>query len=183
MKDFSHPGYRERRLVDVNDVLGKAVVLSRNEWKYKAEVEAAYDPHLPEVLGVAGDLSQVFLNLIVNAAQAIDEKPAAGAPRNTIHVSTSHDDTWVTITVRDTGVGIPKEKFQLIFEPFYTTKDVGKGTGQGLAIVRAAVVDRHAGQIDVASEVGVGTTFVVRLPAARGGSPVFEDEPVVPPAA
>lgn len=185
MKDFSHPGYRERKLVDVNDVLAKAVVLSRNEWKYGADVSASYDPALPHVLGVGGDLSQVFLNLIVNAAQAIDEKgPNAGGEKGRIEIATSHDERWVTITIRDTGVGIPREKYQTIFEPFYTTKDVGKGTGQGLAIVRAAVVDRHRGEIALDSELGVGTLFTIRLPAARaGGSRVFDADEELRPSA
>lgn len=184
MKDFSHPGYRERKLVDVNDVLAKAIVLSRNEWKYKADVDASYAPDLPHVLGVAGDLSQVFLNLVVNAAQAIDEKPlASDNAKGRIDVRTTHDDRWVTITIRDTGVGIPRDKYQTIFEPFYTTKEVGKGTGQGLAIVRAAVVDRHNGEVAVESELGVGTTFQVRLPVARGATPLAFSEGQPPSAA
>jgi signal transduction histidine kinase len=105
-------------------------------------------------------LDQVFINLLVNAAQAITDK-------GTITVTTRNDATHVIIAISDTGAGIPKEKLKKIFDPFYTTKPVGKGTGLGLNVVYN-IVKRHRGSISVKSEVGKGTTFTLRLPLNRG---------------
>jgi two-component system NtrC family sensor kinase len=115
---------------------------------------------LPEVLCHVGDLNQVFLNLLVNAADAMQGKPERGE----IRISTRVDGPVAVISIADNGSGIPKKLQQVIFEPFFTTKEVGKGTGQGLALARAVVVDKHGGTIDVHSEPGEGTEFVLRLP-------------------
>jgi len=108
-----------------------------------------------------GDINQVVLNLVVNAAHAIS---AAGADRGTVTVSTRVDGEHVVISVADTGTGMPPEVAERVFEPFFTTKEVGKGTGQGLALCWSLVVDRHGGTISLESEPGVGTTFHIRLP-------------------
>jgi signal transduction histidine kinase len=124
-----------------------------------------------------GEFNQVILNLIVNAAHAIaDVVGKEGAKKGTIRVQTRNCPDWVEIRVRDTGSGIPEKVRARIFDPFFTTKEIGKGTGQGLAIARSVVVDKHDGSIDFETEEGKGTTFIIRLPhdakalAAKAGS-------------
>ncbi|HXP95930.1 MAG TPA: ATP-binding protein, partial [Telmatospirillum sp.] len=127
-----------------------------------ATVEQRFDPSLPEVLCHAGEMNQVFLNLIVNAVHAIEGsgKPLPGL----IVIETACDADCAKIRISDNGTGIPEAIRDKIFDLFFTTKEVGKGTGQGLAICRDVVVAKHNGRIDVESEVGVGTTFTIRLP-------------------
>jgi PAS domain S-box-containing protein len=162
MKEFSHPGSEERQAIDLNRAIESTVTVARNEWKYVAEVELALDASLPCVPCHAAELNQVFLNLIVNAAQAI------GGCRRTekgkIRISTRRDGDFVLVTVADDGPGIRADVLPRIFDPFFTTKEVGKGTGQGLAIARSVVVDKHGGTIDVESVEGAGATFQIRLP-------------------
>jgi two-component system, NtrC family, sensor kinase len=175
MREFSHPGTEERTATDANQAIGSTLVVSRHEWKYVAEVETRLAPDLPLVPCLAGEINQVFLNLIVNAAQAIGEKVKAGgssAPKGRIVISTRQDGAWVEIAIQDTGPGIPPEVLPRIFDPFFTTKPVGAGTGQGLAIAHAVVVETHGGSISVESDDGRGATFFVRLPVQPGGAPV-----------
>ncbi|MCL6503658.1 MAG: PAS domain S-box protein [Pirellulales bacterium] len=165
MKEFSHPGVDTPVLASLNDAVRTTVTVSRNEWKYVAEVELHLDPELPEIECLPGPLNQVILNLVINAAHAIEKVlPRASAEKGTIHISTSSGPDSVELRVSDSGCGIPPEIRDRVFDPFFTTKEVGKGTGQGLAIARNVVVDKHGGSISFESEVGRGTTFVVRLP-------------------
>jgi two-component system, NtrC family, sensor kinase len=166
MRDFAHPG-EEKVLMDLNRAIETTVVVARNEWKYVAEVVTDLDPDLPAVTCVPGEFKQVILNLLVNAAQAIAEVVGDGSSgKGTITIRTGRSDDAAEIEIRDTGAGIPEKIRDRIFEPFFTTKDVGKGTGQGLSIAHAAVVKHHGGTIAVTSEVGKGTSFLIRLPAA-----------------
>jgi signal transduction histidine kinase len=174
MKEFSHPGTEERRPVDLNGIIDSAVVLSRNEWKYAAELELELAPDLPPVPCLPGDISQVILNLVVNAAHAVSDagrRPlkGKGAVRGRIRIATRLDGAVAEIRVEDDGVGIPEELQERIFDPFFTTKEVGRGTGQGLAIARSVVAEKHGGRIAVSSEVGRGSCFRVRLPLGGGG--------------
>lgn len=165
MKDFSHPGGREKTLTDINKAIETTITISRNEWKYVSDVKTDLDPNLPLVACLPDELNQVILNLIVNASHAIGEVVTEGtSERGAITISTGCDGRMVEVTVSDTGSGIPRDIQDRIFDPFFTTKEVGRGTGQGLAIVRAIIVERHAGTIDVRSTQGCGTTFVMRLP-------------------
>jgi len=111
-----------------------------------------------------GELNQVILNLVINAAHAIADANAGSEKLGTIQVSTRRDGEHVEIAVRDSGTGIPAEIREKIFDPFFTTKEVGKGTGQGLAIVHSVVVEKHGGSIHLDSTVGKGTTFTLRIP-------------------
>ncbi|MDD3311594.1 ATP-binding protein [Pseudodesulfovibrio sp.] len=163
MKNFSHPGEEEARPVDINRAIENTVIVTRNEWKYAADLETRLAPDLPLVTGFPGGLNQVLLNIIINAAHSIAGNEATG-DKGLITVATSVDGSFVEVRITDTGCGIPKENLPKIFDPFFTTKEVGKGTGQGLAIVHDIVVEKHGGTIDVESEVGVGTTFIARLP-------------------
>ena len=168
MKELSHPGPVEKACVDINRAIESTVMVSRNEWKYVADVEMNLQPDLPPVPCVAGELNQVILNLIVNAAHAIADKVKDSAQKGSIQISTSAGDAFVEIRVRDSGAGIPESIRSKIFDPFFTTKPIGKGTGQGLAIAHSVIVQRHQGTLRFESEPGRGTTFVIQLPLARG---------------
>jgi len=141
--------------------------VARNEVKYVADVETEFGD-LPLVVCNIGDLNQVFLNLLVNAAHAIGEAVNGTGEKGRIRVRTVSEGGTVLVTISDTGCGIPEANRAKVFDPFFTTKEVGRGTGQGLAIARSVVVDRHKGTLTFESEVGKGTTFYVRLPVDPG---------------
>jgi len=164
MKEFAHPGSHEKAMVDLNKAIESTVVVARNEWKYVAELQTNLDSSLPPVLCLVGEFNQVVLNLIINATHAIADTVKGTGKKGTITISTAHTDDSVEIRIADTGGGIPEAIRHKIFDPFFTTKGVGKGTGQGLAIARSVVVDKHGGTIRVESDVGKGTAFIIRLP-------------------
>ena len=164
MKEFSHPGTREKIPLDLNHAIQSTITVARNEWKYVAELETDFDPDLPLVACLPGEFNQVILNLIVNAAHAIADVVGPDGARGTIHIQTRQCSCGVEIRVRDSGGGIPAHVRPRIFDPFFTTKEIGKGTGQGLAIARSVIVDKHHGTIDFETTEGVGTTFILRLP-------------------
>lgn len=165
MKEFSHPGSEEKRAVDLNKAVEATVTISRNEWKYVADIDLHLDPGLPMVVCIAGEINQVLLNLLVNAAHAIAEAQQRDAKkRGEITISTLHEGNWAEIRIRDSGAGIPVAVRDRIFDPFFTTKEVGKGTGQGLTLAQTVVVKKHSGRIWFETDPGQGTTFFVRLP-------------------
>jgi len=165
MKEFSHPSAGIKEPVDLARLIDTTVTVARNEWKYAADVEVDHDDALGPVQCLRDELSQVVLNLVVNAAHAVSEATGDGQRgKGTIRIASRRDGDWAEVTVTDTGCGIPPQSLDKIFEPFFTTKPVGKGTGQGLAIAHDIVVNKHGGTIDVRSEVGVGSTFVIRIP-------------------
>jgi PAS domain S-box-containing protein len=162
MKEFSHPGSASKSLIDINRALDTTLTVSTNVWKHVATVEKRFDPDLPPVPCLGGEMNQVFLNLIVNAAHAIE---ASGKPLpGRITLSTANCADHVEIVVADSGTGIPPAIRDKIFDPFFTTKDVGKGTGQGLAICRDVVIVKHGGSIRVEGAEGEGAVFVIGLP-------------------
>jgi two-component system NtrC family sensor kinase len=163
MKDFAHADQREQSPADINQAISTTLVVARNEYKYFADVETEFDG-LPPVVCHPGDINQVLLNLIVNAAHAIEEVLSERGGRGRIHIRTLLEGDWVRIDVADNGAGMLEEAREHIFEPFFTTKPVGKGTGQGLAIARSIVVEKHGGSLSFQSARGKGTTFTVRLP-------------------
>ena len=167
MKEFSHPSTKEKVLTDLNHAIETTLTVARNEYKYVADVVTDLDPGLPRVPCLPGEFNQVVLNLIVNAAHAIGDvvKNTEGS-KGTIKISTRQEGPWAEIRISDTGTGIPEAIRDRIFDPFFTTKDVGKGTGQGLAIARATVVNKHHGQLTFETAIGQGTTFIIRLPLA-----------------
>lgn len=174
MKEFSHPGSALPEPVDLNETIRSAVTVSRNEWKYVAELEQVLDPLLPPVTCHRQAISQVLVNLIVNAAHAIEQRGATDARRR-IEVTSRVEGEYALVGIRDEGIGIPEENMGKIFDQFFTTKEVGKGTGQGLAMAWRTVVEGHGGRIEVESEPGVGTLFTLCLPlrgvASVEGSP------------
>jgi PAS domain S-box-containing protein len=155
LKDFAHPGEHELRYADINKNLESTLNVVWNELKYKTTVTKDYGD-LPEVQCYPHQLNQVFMNILVNAAQAIKDQ-------GEISISTRSDNCQVEIKIGDTGSGIPTENLSRIFDPFFTTKEVGKGTGLGLNIAYK-IIKEHKGTIDVESEVGTGTTFIIRIP-------------------
>ena len=162
------PKYRvSGACVDLNHAIETTLTVARTEWKYIADVVTDFDSNLPPIPCLPGDINQVILNLVVNAAHAIGDavKKTEGA-KGTIKISTKLDGNWAEIRISDTGTGIPEEIRHRIFEPFFTTKEVGKGTGQGLAIARSTVVSKHGGQLYFESTMGRGTTFIIRLPTS-----------------
>jgi PAS domain S-box-containing protein len=164
MKEFAHPDSAEHAPADLNQGLRTTLIVASNEYKYDAVVSMQAGD-MPLVKCNLGELNQVFLNLIVNAAHAIrDSGKDAGS--GCIDVATRVDGDCAEIAIGDNGCGIAPENLEKIFDPFFTTKEVGRGTGQGLAIARSIVVDKHGGDISVESNVGVGTRFVLRLPIA-----------------
>ncbi len=163
LKEFGHPGQTEMASADLVQAIQNTVTVARNEWKYVADVVTDLDP-LPPVLCHVGSLNQVFLNLLVNAAHAIGDVVGQSGEKGTIRLGARVEDAWVHITVEDTGSGIPEAVQPRIFDPFFTTKEVGRGTGQGLAIARSIVVDKHGGRIRFDTTPGVGTTFHLHLP-------------------
>jgi len=170
MKEFAHPDQSEMACADLNRALQTTLAVAKNEYKYVAEVTTDFGC-LPPVLCHVGDLNQVFLNLIVNAAHAVGDVVGKGGSKGTIRITTCQEGDSARIDVADTGSGIPEAIRPRIFDPFFTTKEVGKGTGQGLAIARSIVVTKHHGSLTFESEVGKGTTFTIRLPIGNARAP------------
>jgi signal transduction histidine kinase len=164
MRQFAHPG-GELQAIDLNDAIAATLVVARNEYKYVADLETEFGA-LPPVECLPGELNQVVLNIVVNAAHAIAEVVGTSGARGTLHVATRRVGDDVVIAIRDTGAGIPETIRHRIFDPFFTTKEIGKGTGQGLAIARSVVVDKHHGKLTFESEIGRGTTFTIQVPLA-----------------
>jgi len=164
MKRFSHPGGQDKRAVDINKAVQSTLTVSHNEWKYVADGVTDLASDLPPVICLPGDLNQVLLNIIINAAHAIADKVAGTGDKGRITVTTRLEDDKVVIAIADTGTGVPDDVREKIFDPFFTTKEVGKGTGQGLAIAYDIVVNKHGGTLTFDSEVGKGSTFFIRLP-------------------
>jgi len=164
MKEFSHRGRAEKTPVNLNHAIESTILISRNEWKYVADMTTGFDADLPPVPCVAGEINQVVLNLIVNAAHAIADVVKDSGKKGAIHVSTRHNEGWAEIRVRDSGTGIPEAIRSKVFDPFFTTKEVGKGTGQGLSIAHSVIVQKHSGRLTFDTQCGIGTTFLIQLP-------------------
>ncbi|MBU1699223.1 MAG: PAS domain S-box protein [Candidatus Eisenbacteria bacterium] len=165
MKEFSHPGSDTMQLTDINKSIQSTITVATNHWKYVADLKTDFDPQLTAVPCFPGEINQTVLNLIVNAADALEsirKKDSDG--KGLIQISTKFDPPWAEIRVKDTGGGIPKKIQDNIFDPFFTTKEVGKGSGQGLAIAYATIINKHKGSISFETEPGVGTTFIIKLP-------------------
>lgn len=177
MKGFSESGQTQ---VDLNRAIENTLVVSRNEWKLVADVVTDFDRDLPPINCRPGELNQAILHLIVNAAHAVADAQRGGSPeirrggspeKGTITVTTRRDGDRAEIRIADTGTGIPEEIRSRVFDPFFTSKEVGRGTGQGLAVARSVVTKSHGGTIDFETEVGRGTTFIIRLPICCESSP------------
>lgn len=184
MKAFSHPGTGSKCGVDLNQAIENTLTVCRNEWKYVAELVTDLDADLPPVYCLPNEINQVVLNLLINASHAIADVVGDGSARKgRITVRTRRDGDWAEILVEDTGTGIPEPIQAKVFDHFFTTKEVGKGSGQGLTIAHNIVTEKHRGTITFETQVGQGTTFIVRLPigdpaeAATGQTATLETAP------
>ena len=171
MKIFAHPGMMEKESTDINKEIEKTITITRNEWKYVAEMITDFDSSLPLVPCYRAEFNQLILNLIVNAAHAVAEaKKDNPSQKGRIRIRTQYEDHWAKIYIADTGAGIPEAIRHKIFDLFFTTKGPGKGSGQGLAISHSVIVEKHNGTLDLETREGKGTTFIIGLPMAAGPS-------------
>ncbi len=170
MKEFSHPDSADKTGTDLNKAIESTITVARNEWKYVAEMATDFDETIPPVVCYAGEVNQVILNLVVNAAHAIKDK-VNGNEKGKITIRSRNRGRFAEIAIADTGMGIPEEIQSRIYEPFFTTKEVGKGTGQGLALAYSVIVKKHQGKLWFETEKGKGTTFFVQLPFETAGHP------------
>jgi len=167
LKEFAHPNSPDLAPADLNRAIETSVVVSRHEWKYVAQLATELDPALPSVPCIVDEFNQVILNLVINSAHAIaDALKERGGTQGRIVIRTRAEPDWAVVEIEDTGTGIAPGIRDRIFEPFFTTKPPGKGTGQGLAVVRTVIVNHHHGRIDLESAPGQGSKFILRLPLA-----------------
>jgi PAS domain S-box-containing protein len=171
MKEFSHPGVNQKNAVDINKAVSSTITVARNEWKYVANLETDFDPEVASVPCMPGEFNQAILNILVNAAHAIEETVDSDkGEKGTIHVSTRKCDNKVEIRIRDNGPGIAEDIRNRVFDPFFTTKDVGRGTGQGLSIAYDVIVNKHQGSLTFETEEGCGTEFLICIPLHAVGN-------------
>ena len=168
MRNYTHPDGREMVAVDLNEAIAGTLTIAHTEYKYVAELETDFG-ELPLVTCHIGEINQVIINLVVNAAHAISDVVGTTGKKGRLTVRTWCDGLDVVVAIHDTGGGIPASIRDRVFDPFFTTKEIGKGTGQGLAISRSVIVDKHGGSLTFESKSGEGTTFQIRIPT--DGSP------------
>ncbi len=165
MKSFSHiESSQTLQLINLHEALNSSLIISRNSYKYVAEIETDFANDVGFIECYPNELNQVFLNLIINAAHAIEEKQAG---MGLIHIATQKSGDRVEVLIRDNGAGIPPEIQEKVFNLFFTTKPVGKGTGQGLSLSHSIIVEKHHGNLFFTSDIGVGTTFHIQLPCKQ----------------
>ena len=176
MKNFSHPGGASIERTDINALIRSTIEVCRNRWKYVSELTTELDEQIPDVPVLASEFNQVVLNLIVNAADAIGEmrETSGQSELGQIRVTTTANKTHAIIRVIDNGPGMPSHVRDRVFDPFFTTKAVGKGTGQGLALSRSIIVNRHGGELNVDSKAGSGACFTIRLPLTMAEKPAAD---------
>ncbi|MBC7977544.1 MAG: hypothetical protein H7138_21420 [Myxococcales bacterium] len=169
MKIFAHDK-REMAEIDLREAIESTLAIARHEYKYVADLELHLEA-VPRVTCLGGEINQVILNIIINAAHAIEDVVAGSERRGKIGIALRQVDSAVVLSISDTGAGIPEHVREHIFEQFFTTKPVGKGSGQGLALCRSVIVDKHRGALTFESQPGVGTTFHVQIPIRPQATP------------
>ena len=167
MQDFARPALGKKTFVELQPAIESTLIIGSSIWKNIAEIETSFQADMPPLLGFRDELNQVILNLLINATHAIADATQHSNKLGKITIQTCTRGDWTEIKISDTGTGIPAAIRHRIFEPFFTTKEVGKGTGQGLAVAYSVIVDKHKGKLDFTTEVGRGTTFIIRLPRQR----------------
>lgn len=169
MKSFSHQGMQNKAITDINKSITDTITISRNEWKYNSEVITDFEEPELFIECLPAELNQVFLNMLINSVHAVQTEINSGnIKKGKIIFSTKKTGRFVEIKISDNGCGIPKRIIERIYDPFFTTKDVGVGTGQGLAISHTIITEKHGGTINVESEPKKGTTFTIYLPIESG---------------
>ena len=171
MKEFAHPDTRQMTPLDFNRAITSTLTIASHEYTLVADAELDLTP-LEPVTCHPGEVNQAVLIMIVNAAHAIADQHKATGQRGRIRLSTRSEGDLAHLAISDTGGGIPEAIRERIFDPFFTTKEVGRGTGQGLAIAWSIIVDKHHGTLGFTTEVGVGTTFHIRLPFTPSPRPL-----------
>jgi len=166
MRNFAHPNMEENQAADINQMLIDTLTIARSTYKYVADLEIELQ-QLPPVVCQQGNLNQAFLNIIVNAAHAIEEQFNIDGKKGRITVKSALKNNGVKISISDTGSGISKENHNRVYDPFFTTKEPGMGTGQGLSISRKIIVDQHGGTLKFETQMGKGTTFRIRIPVKK----------------
>lgn len=176
LKEFAHPGGREKTFIDVNRAIASTISVTQNEWKYVAELETDLDESLPTVPVIADEFNLAVMNIIINAAHAIEEaQQGRSESTGNIRISSRLVGSSVEVRIADSGTGIPPRNRDKIFDPFFTTKEVGKGTGQGLSLAYKSIVEHHGGQLTFETELGRGTEFIITLPLERSTGPSLHD--------
>jgi two-component system NtrC family sensor kinase len=165
MRSFAQPSNGKKEMTSLRDLALVASEVTRNEWRHVATLDVDIDEDLT-VPAVRDELGQVFLHLIVNSAHALHDRHGASGGMGSISIHGERKGAFAELTVSDDGAGIAQEHLSRVFDAFFTTKPVGKGTGQGLSVAWSTVVDDHGGSMDVQSTVGSGTKFTIRLPLA-----------------
>jgi signal transduction histidine kinase len=158
LKKISHKGNDEFTFCNINECINDCLKAVKSEFKYSIDITLDLD-ECPSIFGQTSDLNQVFINLFINASHACEHD-------GQLFIKSYHDKNNVIVVIRDNGKGIPQENLQNIFDPFYTTKDIGEGTGLGLSISHG-IIEKHQGKIDVKSVEGQGTTFTISLPIQK----------------
>lgn len=165
MRDFAHTGPKDKVSADIHKIIQNSITLSKNTWKYIAEIETKFADDLPPLVCQANDINQVIVNMLVNSSHALEDKFGdVDDMKGKIEIKTNCTEDHIILEIKDNGLGMPEKVIKRVFDPFYTTKDVGKGTGQGLAIAYDIIVTKHGGDIEVSSEEGVGTQFIIKIP-------------------
>ena len=163
MKEFAHPGSEQLKPVNINRAINNVVTVLRSQWKYIADIDLNLDEDLPEIPCLHGEFNQIILNIIVNACHAVEDKKEK-SEKGKIKIETEELDENIVIIISDNGTGIPQNIESKIFDLFFTTKEVGKGSGQGLAIAYSLINEKLNGSIKVDSEEGKGTSIIITLP-------------------
>ncbi|MCD9189455.1 MAG: ATP-binding protein [Pyrinomonadaceae bacterium] len=166
MKDFAQPNENEKKAVDLNRAIENTLTVARNEWKYVAELETEFDESLPLIRCFAGEINQVLLNMVINAAHTIGDVVGDGSKgKGTIKIKTKKiNDNWAEVKISDTGAGIPADIQSRVFDPLFTPDKSDKNAAQSLATSYAVVVDKHNGKLRFETEAEKGTTFIIELP-------------------
>ncbi|MBU1564562.1 MAG: hypothetical protein KJ630_02910 [Proteobacteria bacterium] len=165
LKSFSQPGSSVKQPEDLNALISTTVTVSRNSWQELAAMELLLDSTLPAVPLLAGRIKQTLLDMILNSVYALTEKYGnQPVEKGKITITTRHAGNQVELRIADTGTGIPANIIDKIFDPFFTSKPVGQGRGQGLSVMHGVIVDNHDGSIQVTSTLGDGTEFTIFLP-------------------
>lgn len=169
VQDFAHPSIStEKTLCNLHELIEATVRLARNEWKYVATIKTEFSPEIKEVPLIKGRFEQAILNLLVNAAHAIADRQKTEKIEGIITLSTKKlPGDEIEVRISDNGCGIPPEIINKVYDPFFTTKEPGRGTGQGLTLVHSVICQSHLGSIEIESEVNKGSTFIIVLPMSQ----------------
>lgn len=164
MNRFTHCDLSEQKTSNINEIIENAVTITQNVWKYSAEVEMDFEDEKLLIHCMHGEIGQAILNIIINAAHAIENVANGSKEKGLIHITTRKQKEYIEIRIKDTGTGIPAEIGNKIFNMFFTTKPIGRGTGQGLSLAYNTIVSKHKGTLTYESRLGHGTTFIITLP-------------------